>query len=314
MNASRFKIIIYVIIMMFSLHTVNIEAQIHNEMGKRYYKVFDIDYLLKDGQLNDEQGSQILSLTKKSYNENDMNYNLRNIWDNIHLIYYDGKYHGEIMLTVFKTYLNRVFADFNNIRVDGPVEKKVIDNFAWDDITYNKRNEYSVDGGYILPYNYRYCFRTIPDISLVASNFSCSDVSGTVKLAKTIENFSNLDLVELRMTDQSRPNENVIANEAAKISSKNIEKAIQEIYQNVDPNDNIFNQNDFDNTLLLIIKPYNITESNYGRTVAKPIYESIVEKVYPFIQNSELKKKFKIKANELGLQFKIKESKSNKIF
>ncbi len=277
------------------------EARIYTERGKRYYRVFGADFTLTDGQLDDQQARKIQRFTENCYDKNIVNDDLRDVWRNIDDIYEGGKYHGLIVLTILRTYLNSAFAKYHNdgigfrgnLRRFSSGEGDIVANYAQAS-TRSKFYSHTTLGStgkekYII--SWETCYRILPDFFKMSSSLytrgSQKEFCHNSRDAKVYaEKFVTRNMIYM----------------SAYVSSQNIENVLTHIDRTIREDDSIFVKGDWDKVMLQILDQFSVTREKFGDKISKTFYKKVAVTVFSYIRKDEARAAFEAKARELGLE------------
>lgn len=293
------------------LPTVSVKAQIYNERGQRYFKVFGADFLLDNGRINDSQASKILRYVEKSYNESKITSDINIIWRDIDDIYDGGKYHGEIILTIFKTYLNIAFDRYHNksLGFSGNLRRfnngngDLIDNYAQAS-TYGEFYNNTTLGStgkkqYYVKWTTRYrVLGRFPEM-----NYWVHDQSGQKEYAYNAH--------EAKLIAEQYVTRNMIYM-SAYTSKNNLKSMLTHVERTVRLDDKIYTSGNFDNLIIAILNQHSTTKSQYGEKIAYTFYKNISEMLYGYIYSADKKEELRKKTLNMRIlaNFGSKKTKS----
>lgn len=297
-------VLVFILIPLFLAH-----AEIYTEQGKRYYRCFGADFQLEDGRLSDVQAKKILRYVQDSYENNRLNEHVLDIWRNTDDLYDGGKYHGKIMLTILKIYLNVAFDGYHNRPLSYRDSKhraweEVIPGFAWrqwgKDHLYD--NVWCANNKKTTYYTYGWYYKLLPNLE---------ELVDRGKKACTYEDYHSEEgcfrspeeaIFYARSYVKKRYKKEELFARSANKSASNVVGVVQHIYKTVSLEDSIFASGSYDHTLSAIIEQFPNTRRRYGDLVSRSLYSEIANRVYSFIYGKRAKQKMLEAANKYKLQ------------
>lgn len=284
-------------------------AEVYTEQGKRYYRCFGADFRLENGRLSDAQAKKILRYVQGSYENNQINKHMLDIWHNTDDLYDEGEYHGKIMLTIFKTYLNVAFDGYHNQSLSflrnshQCTYEELIPGFAWHSWGSSGPTEvWCANDKKIVCYNFNRQYKLVPSLEkLVDAGQEACTHWGALYTEGCFRSRSDAVIHAWNLTSERNSKKKIVADSAGR-SASNIVDAVQYIYETVSFEDNIFASGSYDHTLSAIIEQFPNTHRRYGDLVSRSLYSKIANKVYSFIYGKRAKQKMLEVANKYKLQ------------
>lgn len=286
-------------------------AEVYTEQGKRYYRCFGADFRLENGRLSDAQAKKILRYVQDSYENDRINKHMLDIWHNTDDLYDEGEYHGKIMLTIFKTYLNVAFDGYHNQPLsfspnsdsDRYRYEELIPGFAWHSWGCGGLTEvWCANDKKIAWYGFNRHYKFVPSLEkLVDAGQKACTHRGAHYTEGCFRSRSDAAFHAWKLTSKRNSKEKIVANSTGR-SASNIVDAVQYIYETVSFEDNIFASGSYDHTLSAIIEQFPNTHRRYGDLVSRSLYSKIANKIYSFIYGKCAKQKMLEVANKYKLQ------------